>query len=195
MIERELLQYGYLFVLLGVVTEGDTTLVTASFLAHRGDLKLSWVLILSAAATFAMNQVYFALARRKGSGWLERRALDNPRFGKIVAWAGRRGAFLVFLSRFLIGFRTVIPIVCGASGVKPGSFTAWNAAGAAVWAGAFGAAGYLGAHALSVLLHDLRHHEAAVAVAVACSLFGYIVFRTHGREWLDILLLRRSSAK
>ena len=102
MIETELLHHGYLFVFLGTIFEEDATLLTAAFLAHRRYLHLSWVLIIAALSTLAVNQAYFLIARRTGVKWLEPLRARRPRVETIVNWSQRHGGLLVVASRFIL---------------------------------------------------------------------------------------------
>ncbi len=190
MIESELLHYGYLFILVGTVIEGDATLLTAAFLAHRGYFRLSWVMIAACLTTLLASHGYYEFARRTGSSWLE--GHRTARLDRVVGWSRKRGGPLLVASRFMIGFRTLVPIVCGATGMSPSKFLIWNSIGAALWAVVFGAAGYLGGHALTIVLGDIRRHEKTIAVAMAVLVSGAILWRTHGRELLDAWSLRRS---
>ena len=95
----------------------------------------------------------------------------------------------------MIGFRTLIPIIAGATGMDPVRFFVWNAIGAFVWALTFGFAGYLGGHVFTILLDDIRHHEKAVASVLALGTAGLILWKTHGRDLLDLWSLRKALAK
>lgn len=75
MIETELLHYGYLFILVGSLLQPDATLLTAAFLSHRGYFSLSLVILITIAGTVIASQIYFAIARRSGMKWLEKRRL------------------------------------------------------------------------------------------------------------------------
>lgn len=193
MIETELLHYGYLFILLGVIVEGDATLVTASFLAHRGYFSLSLVLLITILVTFVANHVYYAAARRSGQRWLVNRR--DARIERIIVWSRNRGGLLLLASRFMIGFRILVPVVCGATGMKPASFVLWNALGAVIWAGVFAIAGYVGGEVLTLLMDDLRRHEKLVAGVLAVTIAGTILWRTHGRELFDAWSLRRATRR
>ena len=190
MIETELLHYGFLFVILGTVIEGDATLLTAAFLAHRGYFRLSLVFLVAGLTTLIASHVYYQIARASGMKWLEQRR--DPRLDRIIGWSRSHGGLLVVASRFMIGFRTVVPIVCGATGMSPARFIFWNSLGALIWAAAFGWAGYLGGHLLSTFLDDLRHYEKGLAVVFTVAVAGLILWRTHGRELFDAWSLRRT---
>lgn len=195
MIERELLYYGYWFVAVGAVVEGDATLLTASFLAHRGYFSFTWVLVIAAASTSAASHGYYLLARLKGAELLEAVGLSNSKVNWVLAFSRRSGGLLILASRFMIGFRTLIPIVCGATGMGVVRFFFWNVVGAALWAAVFGAAGYLGGHLMSVLFDDVRRHEWLVAAILEMATAGYVLWRTHGRDVFDIWLLGRAFSR
>lgn len=186
MIELELLHYGYLFVFFGAIAEGDATLLTASFLARRGYLDFRWVLIVAALGTIVANQTYFEWARRKGPGWISNFPKAKPRIETITMWTKNYGGLLILASRFLFGFRTLVPLVCGATGIDRWRFTVWNLIGAVVWATSVGTVGYFGAHALTKVLADIRGHEKLIAAGIAVCTVVLIAWKTHGRDWVDM---------
>ncbi len=191
MIEFELLHYGYLFVFLGSIAEGDATLLAAAFLAHRGYLQIAWVLIIAFLGTLIASQVSFEFGRRKGRPALAAYSNATARVERISQWISRFGGAFVLASRFLFGFRTLAPVVCGATGMDPLRFTLWNLAGAAIWTLAFGIAGYSGAHLLTLLMTDIRRHEKTIAIGIAVAALLMIGRATQGNDWLDFWRLRR----
>jgi membrane protein DedA with SNARE-associated domain len=190
--EVELLHYGYLVVILGVILEGDATLLTASFLARRGYFSFVIVMALAAMATTVANQVYFEFARHGGPGILKTFPAAAARMEKVYGWLPRYGGPVVIASRFLLGFRTLVPMVCGSSGMNRWRFLLWNIAGAAIWAGGLGGLGYLGAHAFSVLLADIRRYEFGLAVGIAIAALAATRWVTRGGDWRDLRGLRRA---
>jgi membrane protein DedA with SNARE-associated domain len=194
-IEVQLLHYGYLFVFVGAILEGDATLLTASFLARRGYLLFQPVILVAGTATIAANQVYFEFARRQGPRILNAYPAAQPRVAKISAWVPRFGGPVVLASRFMFGLRTLVPMVCGASGMSQWRFAAWNVAGAILWAGTFGAAGYLGAHALTIALSDIRRHEVTLAAGIAVIAVALTAWVTRGRDWSDFWCFAQSVFK
>src|SRR5258708_39556315 len=88
MIETELLHHGYLFVFLGTIFEEDSRLLTSTFLAHRGYLHFSWVLIIAAMSTVAANQAYFLIARRTGVKWLDTASAGSRKIETVITKVG-----------------------------------------------------------------------------------------------------------
>jgi membrane protein DedA with SNARE-associated domain len=64
---------GYIALFVGTFLEGETILIVAGFLAHRGHLELHWLMIAAFLGTFAGNQTFFHFERSKGMQFLERR--------------------------------------------------------------------------------------------------------------------------
>jgi phosphatidylglycerol lysyltransferase len=192
MVEAELIRYGYLVLFVGVAIEGDAFLLAAAFLAHRGYMHLGWVIAVAAFATLAADQVYYQLARSRGREAFARRAAADPRFERVRRWIERRGTLLLFLSRFMYGFRIAIPVSCGAIGMPASRFTAVNLAGSLVWAIFFGLAGYAFGTALEVLIADLAAYERIVAAVLLVVAAVIVALRSHELR-ARILALRQPS--
>ena len=63
--------YGYFALMIGTFLEGETMLVAAGFLAHRGYLELLWVIFFAFLGTLAGDQFYFFMGRAKGVDFIE----------------------------------------------------------------------------------------------------------------------------
>lgn len=94
---------------MATIIEGAAAPLTAAFLAHRGYFRLAWVMIGAALSTLPASHSYFLLASRPGVRLLET-AGKGAKAGRIIAWSRQRGALLLIASRFMIAFRTLIPI-------------------------------------------------------------------------------------
>ena len=184
------LHYGYAMIFVAAAIEGDATLLTATFLAHRGYLRLDLVIVVAAAATVFINQVYFWLAR----GYGQQRVMEmrNHRvYGRVLHWIARYGIQLVVASRFVYGFRIAIPAACGAVGMPPITFIVGDVAGSILWAVIVGLAGYAIGNALEYLVDDLRSHEWWVALGLLGGTLAILAW--HGRDRLMVWALKRSS--
>ena len=151
MLSDLVVKYGYLMVVAGVIVEGDATVVTAAFLAHRGYLKLGAVIALAAITSMTMNQIYFRLGRRHGVDHVAK-ADGRKLFRNIVHHTRKHAVWLILLSRFVFGFRMAIPATVGALGMSTPRFLITDFAGSIIWAVAMGATGYAAGHVGQLLI-------------------------------------------
>jgi membrane protein DedA with SNARE-associated domain len=172
-------RYGYALIFVAAAVEGDSTLLTATFLAHRGYLQLDLVMLTAATATVAINQVYFWIGRRYGQQWVAASRYRQT-FTRVLTWSRRHRMPLIVGSRFVYGFRIAIPIACGATGISPLRFTMGDVAGSIVWATVVGMAGYAIGQVLEYLLDDLRRHEGWIALTVFA--VGVALLAWRGRD-------------
>lgn len=137
MLEEALRHYGYIVLFLGSILEGDGTLAIAAFLAHRGYFSLSLVLGVATLASVLANEGLYHAAKLKGSA-----SFEGPRYTRLRQWVGERSGLLLLLSRFLWGFRVVIPAACAVVGMTHKRFFFLNLTGAVVWSLVIGLIGY-----------------------------------------------------
>ena len=171
-----LLSYRYVIVFLGSIFEGDATLLGASFLAHRQVMNFGAVLATAAAATTLFNELLFLLARKNGRDYLQRRLAKHPKYERVQRWVQRRSVVLLLCSRYIFGFRLAIPVACGATGMHPLTFTAVNAAGAALWVIPVGCAGFFLGNVAALFWGGLRQwewHIACVGVVLLTALLAW----------------------
>jgi membrane protein DedA with SNARE-associated domain len=180
MLTAGLLRYGYVLLFFAAALEGDASLLTATFLAHRGYFSLPGVISIAAVATCCANQGYYWLGRRHARSTMDR--LHNHRvFSWLHGKLARHSILLVIVSRFLYGLRIAIPLGCGALGISPAVFTGADLAGAAVWSTVIGMAGWAIGHELEAIFGDIRNHEGIIALALLFVSFALLSIR--GRDW------------
>lgn len=188
MLTTELLRYGYVLLFVAAAFEGDASLLTATFLAHRGYFSLPAVMLTAAVATCCANQTYYWLGRRHA-----RSALDRLHTHRLFGWLrkalAQHSPLLLFVSRFLYGLRIAIPLGCGAVGMRPAVFLGLDLAGAALWSVTIGLAGWAIGHSLEVLAGDIRRHEGSIAVGLLVVTFVLLAFR--GRDWRGAVVAER----
>lgn len=145
--------YGYWTIFFGVMLEnaglpvpGETILLFGAFLAHQRTVHIGWVVTVAAVgATVGDNLGY--LAGHYGGTRLIRRIRGHPlfseqRFDRAERAVLEYGSWAVFAARFVTGLRIVAGPLAGALRMAYLKFLLANFAGAAVWAGVIGAAGY-----------------------------------------------------
>ena len=127
----------------GIPLPGETALITASTLAARHHLRIELVIVVAAAAATFGDNIGYWIGRVGGRRLLE--AKRGPFYERRVAVLAKGDAFFakhgskaVFLGRFVIGLRTWVAWLAGASRMRWVTFAAWNAAASAAWATVIG---------------------------------------------------------
>jgi len=177
--EQLLATYGYPFLFAGTFLEGETPLVIASFMAHRGYLSLPIVVLVAFAGSFSADQLFFHLGQTQGMKFLSKRPTWQPKVARINDLLERHGLPLVIGFRFLYGLRTAAPFAIGMSGFPRGRFLVLNAIGATLWAIVLSALGYSLGNVMSLFLEDVRRYEIPVLIGMllASTIAGLVYWR------------------
>ena len=154
-IEGWLSSYGYIvvFVLvmlesLGLPVPGETALIAAALYAgSTGKLEIWAVIAAAVAGAIIGDNIGFSIGRYGGARVLLRYGhkirLHEGRL-KIGIWLFRRhGGKVVFWGRFVSILRTYAAFLAGTNQMAWSRFLVFNAAGAVVWATAFGVVYYV----------------------------------------------------
>jgi len=179
-LEELIVEYGYIALFVGTFLEGETILIVAGFLAHKGYLDLVGVIIAAFLGTFSGDQLFFFLGRFKGIRFLEKRPRWESKVDKSFALLKRHQVGVILGFRFLYGIRNVTPFVIGVSGCNPLLFFPLNFLGALAWAIAFASIGYHIGTAAEHLIDDIKKYELIVFGTVF--LLGFIYYRWKKRD-------------
>ncbi len=177
--------YGYLVVFLlvmlesiGVPVPGETALIGAALYAgSTGKLEIWGVIAVAIAGAIVGDNIGFSIGRYGGARLLLRHGhkigLHEGRL-KIGIWLFRRhGGKVVFWGRFVSILRTYAAFLAGTNQMAWGRFLVFNAAGAVVWATAFGVAYYVFGSALQKLSTTM---DITLGVAGVVGLVAFLVW-------------------
>ena len=184
--ELLLLKYGYLLLFTGVIFEGEAVLIAASFLASRGYFNLSTVALVALAANTMSAQFYYTAARVRGRSWFEGRFPEKSIYRRIIDWVSRRNNWLLLMSRFLFGFRIVIPAACGATGMPAVRFTILNVIAGLLWVIPTALIGYYFGENTTRLIRGASHYTSVALVSAAIGVVFIIVVWRHVRRFRQI---------
>ena len=193
-IETYIIHYGYIIILLGTFFEGETVLVLAGFLVHRGYLAFSLVVLSAFAGTFAGDQLYFFMGRKKGMAYLDNYQTWKVKSGRILKLMRQHQTLVILLFRFIYGFRTITPFLIGASGISPWRFMVFNTMGGLTWALAITSVGYVFGHAAELYLHDIKQYEFIIMGAIILAgLVIWMLYFIAGKKVMGVELRRFSN--
>lgn len=177
MLDALVLRWGYLAVGVGTMLEGETVLLAAGALAHKGLLRLPWVMLAAFIGGVANDMLWFFVGRHAGRPLLLRWPRLAKHAGVVDRWIARNVTVFVLSFRFLPGVRTVGPILLGASQFSIPRFLALNALGAAGWSVLVGLFGYGIGASLHALLGRATRAEEAAAVGLALAVVLWLIVK------------------
>lgn len=177
--EEFIAHWGYLAILAGTFFEGEAVLLLAGAMAHSGLLSLPWVMVAAFTGSLLGDQLWFHVGQRYGKPFIAKRPHLAARTEAVQKWLHRYGMAFVISFRFMVGLRSVTPVLLGASDYPLRRFAPLNIVGGAVWAVCFGYAGYgMGAGLKAAMGRRPHIHEhALIGITLALILAGLITWR------------------
>ena len=173
-IEAYIIHYGYIVILLMTFFGGEEFLMLAGFLAHRGYLTFSLIVLSGFTGSLVADQLYFFLGRKKGIAFLNKHPSWQTRADRIERLLQKHQNLVILLFRFVYGIRAVTPVLIGVSNVSSFKFLVLNAIGAITWAIALTSLGYFFGHAAELLLDDVKKYEFVIIGLII--LIGLVVW-------------------
>jgi membrane protein DedA with SNARE-associated domain len=181
-------RYGYLVVFFGVMLEsagvplpGETVLIAAGALVHRGVLDPGDVLFFGILGAITGDQIGYWIGRRGGRPfvlrWGRYLLVTRERLAQAEAFFARHGGRAVFFARFVAGLRIFGALVAGISRMPWGRFALYNALGGTVWATAAVSLGYFLWASISLVEHWVGRASLLLVAALVLVLLLRWVYR------------------
>jgi len=132
----------YLALCGGILLEGESFLLAAAISAHYGMMNIYIIILLTIICTQASDWFWFLTGRKKGTVLLQKRPVIQKRIEFFYAFIDKYPYQVMFLYRFVYGFRSVMPLVLGTSRVKAKHFLIFGLTGTIVWSALFAFLGF-----------------------------------------------------
>jgi membrane protein DedA with SNARE-associated domain len=179
-IEDLIREYGLWAVFLGVMIEGDLTLLFAGVLAHFGLFSFSEALLTGTLGGFIGDLISYLIGytgkeRIKNSEFYQR---ARPRLERLCA---RFGIYSVFLVKYVYGLRTASAVFWGFAHMRFRRFGPLTLASCGLWAIVLTGLGYFFSGAIGVVIGRVKRAGilllVAFAIACAVALVLYLIER------------------
>lgn len=158
--------YGYVIIFVFTLLEGETVVALAGFVAYQGYLNIYYVVLVAIVGAVIGDQAYFYFGRLKGKQFIAARPKLQQRLGHVHGLIVRHQNWLMFGSRFMYGFRVILPIAFGTSGIRRSKFLLFNFMGATVWAIFFSFGGYAFGNGLEHFIGNVKRAEKFIIIGV-----------------------------
>lgn len=170
------------------VVPADTFVLLGAFLAVRGDANVWIVFLVTWLGNVTSAYIVYGLARKWGEAFFSLRTgrwLLHPRqLEQIGRFYDRWGVPAIALSRFLPGFRAMVPVFAGVTRLPFRRVALPVALASGIWYGALVWAGAFTGRNIDVII-DAFSHVSGVLVWVAVALLAVVAvwwWRTRHRE-------------
>jgi membrane protein DedA with SNARE-associated domain len=171
-------RYGYLVVFFGVALEGagvplpgETVLIAAGVLVHRGVLDFGDTLFFGIFGAVVGSQIGYWVGRSGGRPFVLRWGryvfITPERLGHAEAFFDRHGGSAVFLARFVVGLRVFGALVAGITRMPLGRFALYSLLGGIVWVAAAVSLGYFLWASISLVEHWVGRVSLLLVAALA----------------------------
>jgi membrane-associated protein len=172
---------------LGFVFPGETALLLGGVVASQGRAPVAAVLAAGIVGAILGDAVGYQVGRRWGRRVLDStlgRFVNARHFDRAEHALARRGGWAVFLGRFTVALRVMIPGLSGMAGMPFKRFAVANVSGAVAWGGLMVAAGYLAGHSWQSVAHYVSWAGGFVTVGVVLLLLARHALRRPARPRL-----------
>jgi len=149
----------YMGIFGGIFLEGEMAMITSVIAAHHGYLNLWVVMAIGLVGTYSSDSFYFFLGRKKGKEWLNKNARFKIKYAVIDSKLDRYPILIFLVYRFMYGFRTIAPLVIGASNTITSKFLILSTISTIIWGVTYGAIGYLFGEVIKTKLGHIENIE------------------------------------
>jgi membrane protein DedA with SNARE-associated domain len=186
-VEDFLDQYGYLALMVGTFLEGETAILVASSLIHRGMFDTMPTILIAFLGSFISDWLYYLIGRLNGKLFVDKRPSLKAKVEPVTLFFQKNKLQILFTYRFLYGFRVIIPIIIGMSNIRPLQFLKYSVLAGLLWATTVSTIGYFAGRILNVSVLVFEKNLPFIMIGFACFglLIGYTVKRlTFGKTSL-----------
>jgi membrane protein DedA with SNARE-associated domain len=180
LIEDLIREYGLWAVFIGVMIEGDLTLLFAGVLAHYGLFSFSEALLTGTIGGFLSDMISYLIGYR-GKEWIKNSRFyqrAQPRLEKLSA---RFGIYSIFLVKYVWGLRTASAVFWGFAHMRLSRFSPFTFASCGLWALILIGSGYFFSGAIGVIIGEVHRIGflllLGISIALAVALAFYLIER------------------
>lgn len=196
LIEALIEEYGYFIVFLGAALDfglpssGDITMLLGGWFASGNGLNIGLVMFFGALGAAVSENAMYWTGRVGGRPLVERmlrvRFLFGTRGGehitRIEKYFTEHGGKTIFVGRLVPGFRALIPLSAGMSGMPYPRFLAFDCVAVVFWAILMGTVGFLFGEYWETVLAVIRALGPVAVGAIAFLLVTLYIFRRFRRK-------------
>jgi membrane protein DedA with SNARE-associated domain len=168
------------------VIPGEFAMIAGAIYAGAGQLNVVAVGVTAVVASFIGAMIGYGIGRLGGRTLVLRYGkyvlIKEHHLDKAEQAVDRYGGVIVVVARFIVGLRELNGIISGVTGMRPATFTTFNAIGAVAWAGTWVSLGYLAGDHIDTIYRDVSRYALYVLIAAVLAAAVWIWLRLRRRH-------------
>ena len=124
----------YIIIFFWCILEGELALLLGGIFAHEGHVNLGLIIFVAGLGGFTGDQIYFYIGRYNKKYIQKKLKKQRRKFAVAHLLLQKFGGLIIFLQRYMYGFRTVIPMSIGITRYDAKKFAVINLFSAWIWA-------------------------------------------------------------
>lgn len=140
---NDLQTYGYIVLFIYSMGGGFVGIVAAGVLSALGKLDLALSIIVACVGNIAGSMLLAYLARYQKQDFQKYLCKHKRKIALVYLYLRRYGILLIFVNKFIYGFKTILPLAIGLSRYSFKKFFIFNAFACLLWAVSIGICSYL----------------------------------------------------
>lgn len=177
MLENLILRWGYLILGLGTLLEGETILIAAGAMAHKGLLSLPLVIVVALLGAYCGDLFWYLIGKKFGYPFIQKRPKLLSRLESTQKLLDRHGVLFVLAFRFIYGIRTVAPVLLGVVKYPFKRYASLNGLSAIVWSISFAYIGWGLGFGFRQIVDRHPHIEEIILISIITGLLLWLVER------------------
>lgn len=164
----------YLIIFLWCILEGEMALILAGIFAHEGHVNLPLIVFVAGLGAFVGDQIYFYIGRYNKEYIQKRLVKQRRKFAVAHLLLQKYGWPIIFIQRYMYGFRTVIPMSIGITRYNSKKFAFINLISAWLWAFITIMLAWYFGDEIWYIIHLIEHHWYFAIPIIICFLASLI---------------------
>jgi membrane protein DedA with SNARE-associated domain len=178
-VEAYVTKYGYIGIFIGTFLEGETTVLLGGIFSKLGYMSVSVVMLYAFAGTFVGDCTFFAIGRFFGKNIIERFDFIRNKVPLANRIIRKKGNFIIFMIRFLVGVRAVILILLGCTSLKMSKFLTYSVLNSIAWSIFISIIGFAFGEVVLVFVGDIKKYESIIVPVVLVLVVLLILIYRH----------------
>lgn len=168
--------FAYFLIFLGVLLEGEVSLILGGFLANNHGFSLTLIILIGIIASVIHDQAIFRLGKSKLSKYLPEKKMNflSSRLENLKSH--HLNIFLTFV-RFFYGIRIFSIVMLSRTNIKQSKFLKFNIIGSILWSISIAFIGYLFGLSLGIFLKRVSKFEVSLILLIIGISLLLILFR------------------